>query len=363
MSARGKFFILLGVLLVVAAVYYFLSTDHSSDMVLVGTVDANQIVVSPRITGIIERLTVNEGDQVKAGDTIAVLDSQELTADQQAAQALLKSLRSQVAQTKATEVQTMGETSSGVVNAEARLRAAQATLAQAEADLQRVEGDSTRAINLAKQGIFSTQQADEAQAQLKAQQAVVRAAQDQVRAAQADLDTAVAHTHMAHAATSTVAATRAQALNAEAQLEAAEARLGYTKVVAPVNGIVTIRAAREGEVVNPGQPIVIITDPNDTWVRAAIPETDAGSIGLNDPLKVRLPSGDVVPGKVIYKAPEADFATQRDVSRRKRDIKAIVLKVQVDNSKKTLVPGMTAEVLVPENQQSAASNQHSARKQ
>lgn len=363
MSARGKFFILLGVLLVIATVYYFLSTDHSSDMVLVGTVDANQIVVSPKITGIIERLTVNEGDEVKAGDTIAVLDSQELTADQQAAQALLKSLRSQVAQTRATEVQTMGETSSGVVNAEARLRAAQATLAQAEADLQRVEADSSRAINLAKQGIFSTQQADEAQAQLKAQQAVVRAAQDQVHAAQADLDTAVARTHMAHAATSTVAATRAQALNAEAQLEAAEARLGYTKVVAPVNGIVTIRAAREGEVVNPGQPIVIITDLSDTWVRAAIPETDAVNLGLNDPLKVRLPSGDVIPGKVIYKAPEADFATQRDVSRRKRDIKAIVLKVQVDNSKKTLVPGMTAEVLVPENQQSAASNQHSARKQ
>jgi HlyD family secretion protein len=120
-----------------------------------------------------------------------------------------------------------------------------------------------------------------------------------------------------------------------------------------VSGTITIRAAREGEVVNIGQPIVIITDLNDTWVRAAIPETQAGNIGINDPLKIRLPSGDVIPGKVIYKAPEADFATQRDVNRRKRDIKAIVLKVQVDNSKKALVPGMTAEVLVPENQPSA----------
>ena len=360
MSARGKFFVLLGVLLVVAAGYYFLSTDHTSDLVLVGTVDANQVVVSPKITGRIERLAVNEGDEVKAGDTIAVLDSQELTAEQQAAQALLASLRSQVAQTRATEEQTVGETSSGVVNAQARLRAAQAALAQAEADLQRVEADATRAINLAKQGIASTQQADEAQAQLKAQQAVVRAAQDQVHAAQADLDTAQARTHQAHAAQSTVAATQAQALNAKAQLEAAEARLGYTKVLAPVSGIVTIRAAREGEVVNIGQPIVIITDLSDTWVRAAIPETESVNIGLNDPLKVRLPSGDVIPGKVIYKAPEAEFATQRDVNRRKRDIKAIVLKVQVDNSRKTLVPGMTAEVLV--GKQSAVSNQHSAQK-
>lgn len=361
MSARGKFFVFLGLLLVTATAYYFLSTDHSSDLVLIGTVDANQIVVSPKIMGRIERLAVDEGDEVTAGQTIAVLDSQELTAEQQAAQAMLASLRSQVAQTKATEEQTAGETSSGVVNAQARLRAAQAALLQTQADLQRIEADTARTVALAKQGISSTQQADEAQAQLKAQQALVRAAQDQVNAAQADLNTAVAHTHMANAAQSTVAATRSQALNAQAQMEAAETRLGYTKVVAPVNGTVTVRAAREGEVVNIGQPIAIITDLGDTWIRAAIPETQAGNIAIDQPLKVRLPSGDVVPGKVIYKAPEAEFATQRDVSRRKRDIKAIILKVRVDNSKKILVPGMTAEVLVPENKPPAANPQHSAK--
>ncbi len=350
MSARGKFFALLGVLLIAATVYFFLSTDRSTDLVLIGTVDANQIVVSPKIMGRIERLAVDEGDQVTAGQTIAVLDSEELTAERQAAQALLASLRSQVAQTKATEEQTFGETSSGVVNAQARLRAAQSTLAQAQANLQQVQADATRAIDLARQGIFSRQQEDDAQAQLKAQQAAVRAAQDQVNAAQADLNTAEAHTHMAHAAQSTVAATRSQALNAQAQLEAAEARLGYTKVVAPVSGTVTVRAAREGEVVSPGQAIVIITDLGDTWVRAAVPETQSLGISIDQPLKVRLPSGDVVPGKVIFKAPEAEFATQRDVSRRKRDIKAIILKVRVDNSKKILVPGMTAEVLVPEEQ-------------
>jgi len=108
-----------------------------------------------------------------------------------------------------------------------------------------------------------------------------------------------------------------------------------------------VRAAREGEVVNIGQPIVILTDLSDTWVRAAIPETQAVHIAINDQFRIRLPSGDIVTGKVIYKASEAEFATQRDVNRRKRDIKAIVLKIAVDNSKKTLVPGMTAEVLIP----------------
>jgi HlyD family secretion protein len=346
-SQRNRFAAFLGVLLVIAALYYFLSTDRSSDLILVGTVDANQVVVSPKIMGRIERLTVDEGDEVKAGQTIAVLDAQELTADRQAARAVLSSLGHQVAQTRATQEDTAGETSSGVVNAQARLRAAQATLAQAQADLQRIESDSQRAIALAQQGVASQQQADQAAAQLKAQQALVHASEDQIHAAQADLVTAEARTHQAHAAQSTVAATRAQESSAQAQLEAAEARLGYTKIEAPVSGTVTIRAAREGEVVSPGQPIVIITDLNDTWVRASIPETQSVHIALGDPLNVRLPSGDIVPAKVIFKAPEADFATQRDVSRRKRDIKTIALKLAVDNTKKTLVPGMTAEVIVP----------------
>jgi multidrug resistance efflux pump len=346
-NQRNKFFGFLGVLLVIAAIYYFFSTDRTTDLVLIGTVDANQVVVSPKISGRIERLAVDEGTEVKAGQTIAVLDAQELTADRQAAEAVLASLRYQVAQTRATEEQTAGETTSGVVNAQARLRAAQATLAQVQADLQRIDSDSRRAIALAQQGVASQQQADQAEAQLKAQQALVRAAGDQARAAQADLETAQAHTHQTNAAQSTVAATRAQQLNAKALLEGAEARLGYTKITAPVGGIITVRAAREGEVVNLGQPIVIITELSDTWVRAAIPETQAVHIALGDPLNVRLASGDIIPGKVTFKAPEADFATQRDVSRRKRDIKAIVLKVAIDNSKKTLVPGMTAEILIP----------------
>jgi HlyD family secretion protein len=346
-SQRNRFFSFLGLLLVIAGVYYFFSTDRTPDLVLVGTIDANQIVVGPRIMGRIERLAVNEGDEVKAGQTIAVLDQQELTADRQAAMAMLASLRRQVAQTQASEQGTAGETSSGVLNAEARVRSAEATLAQGQADLQRIETDSKRSVALAKDGVAPQQQADDALAQLHAQQALVRAEEDTVRAAQADLATAQARLHQAHAAQHTVESTQAQALNAQRQLEAAEARLGYTKVTAPVNGVVTVRAAREGEVVSPGQAIVIITDLNDTWVRAAIPETHAVNISLGDKLDVRLPSGDIVPAKVIFKAPEADFATQRDVSRRKRDIKTIALKLSIDNSKKNLVPGMTAEVMVP----------------
>jgi HlyD family secretion protein len=209
-----------------------------------------------------------------------------------------------------------------------------------------VESDSRRTIGLAQAGVASDQDRVQAEMNLKAQEASVQSLKEQVAAAQADFDSAVARTNQATAAQSTVASTRAQVENATAQLKEAEVRLGYTKIYSPVTGTVLVRAAREGEVVNAGQAIVTVVDFSDTWVFAAIPETDADHIGIGDTLRVRLPGGTVVPGKVFYKAAEADFATQRDVGRRKRDIRTIALKVRLENPKGAYVPGMTAEVLV-----------------
>jgi multidrug resistance efflux pump len=233
-----------------------------------------------------------------------------------------------------------------VANSQARLQSARAQLANAEATLARVESDSRRTIGLAQAGVASEQEKVQAEMNLKAQEASVQALRDQVTAGQADLTSAIARTNEATAAQSTVASQRAQVDNAVAQLKEAEVRLGYTKIYAPVTGTVLVRAAREGEVVNAGQAIVTVVDFSDTWVFAAIPETDSDHIGLGDTLRVRLPGGTVVPGKVFYKAAEADFATQRDVGRRKRDIRTIALKVRLENPKGAYVPGMTAEVLV-----------------
>src|SRR5205823_514677 len=78
LSARNKFGIILGILLVLAGAYYFFFLPHSSDLVLIGTVDANQVVVSAKIPGRVERLAVDEGTPVKTGDLIAELDTAEL---------------------------------------------------------------------------------------------------------------------------------------------------------------------------------------------------------------------------------------------------------------------------------------------
>ena len=347
MNAR-KFFIFLGVLAVLAAAFYFFTTNHSSDEVLIGVVDANNVVVSARVMGRVERLVVDEGNVVKQGDLIAVIDSGELQAAKNAAQTTIESYRARVAQARASAVQAEGETASQLTTAQARLQAARSSYAQAQADLARVQSDATRLIELAKQGVASKADQERSDAQLRVAQAAVQNAADQVKAAESDVKTYQARLEQAKAAKSTLAGSQEDVKTAEAQLAQAETRLGYTQVLSPVNGIINVRAAREGEVVNAGQAIVTVVDYGDTWVYAPLPETDAGNINLGDTLTVRYPWGATEQGKVFYKAAEADFATQRDVSRTKRDIKTIAIKVRVQNNQQgKLVPGMTADVLVP----------------
>src|SRR6202795_4063012 len=331
MSARNKFLIVLAIILTIAAAYYFFSTPLGKDLVLVGTVDANQIVVSPQIQGRITKLLVEEGTRVKQGDLIALLDPSELEAQERAAAATIASLRSKVGESEYMRQSTKGSTTGDVANSQARLQAARAQLEQAEATLARVESDSRRTIGLAQAGVASEQEKVQGGMNLRGDKG---------------LKSWGAGTNQGTAAQSTVASTRAQADNAVAQLKEAEVRLGYTKIYSPVTGTVLVRAAREGEVVNAGHAIVTVVDFSDTWVLASIPETEADHIGLGDTLRMRLPGGTVVPGKVFYKAAEADFATQRDVGRRKRDIRTISLKVRLENPKGAYVPGMTAEVLV-----------------
>ena len=146
---------------------------------------------------------------------------------------------------------------------------------------------------------------------------------------------------------SDLAATRAQLQQARADKATADVHLGYTKVYAPLDGIVSVRAARQGEVLQVGEPIVTVLDVDHLWVQADVEETYMDRVGLDQRIKVQLPSGRNLDGTVIFKGVENDFATQRDVSRTKRDIKTFEIKVAIPNTERRLFTGMTAYVLLP----------------
>jgi len=90
-----------------------------------------------------------------------------------------------------------------------------------------------------------------------------------------------------------------------------------------------------------------LINPDDLWIRADVEETYVDRVRIGDVLTVRLPSGEERQGTVFHRGADAGFATQRDVSRTKRDIKTFEVRLRVDNHDRRLALGQTAYVLLP----------------
>jgi HlyD family secretion protein len=343
-----KFLRVLGVLFLVALTFYLLTTPRGSDIPLTGIVDGNEVIVSPQITGRIVNLTVDEGSAVKKGDLIAELDPEELQANLAAARANVTSLESQVSAANHNYSLTDDSTDAALQQAQARVTSSNAQLDQARAELTRDQQDLGRMQQLFAKGEVSAQDRDHAEAAVNISQANVRSLEDSAKAEAAALNGAQANRKQVDVRQSDISSTVAQLEQARATQAQVATQLGYTKIYAPIDGIVSVRVAKQGEVVSQGAPIVVIVDIGHLWVRADVEESYIDNIQFGQTMKVRLPSGDVLEGKVFFKGVENDFATQRDVSRTKRDIKTFAIKVSLPNDSGRLFTGMTATVLLPQ---------------
>lgn len=343
----SKFFVFLGAVFLVALLLFYFSTPHGNEIPLTGIVDANEVIVSAKISGRIENLLVDEGSNVKSGELIALLDSAELRAQRDSAAAAIRSFEAQVLQAQNTTGLTDLQTTAMLEQSIATLTSLHSQLEAARADLARAESDQKRTQSLFENGIATAQDKEHADVTLRAAQANARSLEDQVKAQEASVEVARAGRKQVSVQEDALASAKAKLAQARADKAEAETRLGYTQVVSPLDGVVSVRVARQGEIVQPGSPIVTIVDIDHLWVRAGVEESLADSIQMGQKLRVRMASGEILEGTVIFKGVESDFATQRDVSRTKRDIKTFAIKVTIPNPKRRFFAGMTAFVLLP----------------
>src|SRR5437867_1120965 len=329
-----------------AGAYAHLHRDPAA-LVLTGVVTTNDVIVSPQIAGQIGELRVGEGDAVTKDQLLAVITPDELKADTAYYTHNVAGLSSQVRESEAALRYQERQTADQIRQAESTLASTEAQMAAAAADLENARLTFNRTQDLSRRGVVSPQELDQARTGADAAQAKVTALNRQVEAQRAAVQLARSNAEQIAVRRSQVQANEHMEAAAAAQRTKADVRLRYTELRAPINGIVDVRAARVGEVVNPGQPVVTLINPDDLWVRVDIEETYIDRVRLGDRLPVRLPSGVEREGTVFYRGADAGFATQRDVSRTKRDIKTFEFRLRVDNSDRRLAVGMTAYVLLP----------------
>jgi HlyD family secretion protein len=338
------------VLLVVVAAgvgaYFYLHRAPAA-LVLTGIVTTDDVIVSPQIGGQIEQLLVKEGDAVKKAQLVAVIVPDELRAETAYYTHNVAGLSSQVQESEAALRFQQRQTADQILQAESNLESSEAQVVAAAADLENARLVYSRTENLSKRGILPPQELDQSRTAANAAQAKLDALKKQVDSQRAAVALARSTAEQTAVRRSQVQANEHMKAAANAQRTKADVRLRYTELHAPIDGIVDVRAVRVGEVVNPGQPVVTVINPDDLWVRVDVEESYVDRVRIGDKLTVRLPSGVEREGTVFFRGVDASFATQRDVSRTKRDIKTFEVRLRMDNSDRRLAVGMTAYVVLP----------------
>lgn len=338
--------LVLAALAVVGLVYYLLHATPST-LVLTGIVTTNDVVVGSQVAGQLSTLLVKEGDVVHRDQLLGRIAPGELRADTSYFSHTAAGATYQVQQAEAAYRYQQEQTADQVRQAEATLAAGEAQQKEAAANLEKARLDFERDRGLASGDIVTPQQLDQSRTAFDAARARLDTVARQVDAQRAALAAARATAEQVAVRRSELLASQQQRAAAAAQQDKADVRLAYTELRAPIDAVVDVCAARAGEIVNPGQAVVTLVNPDDLWVRVDVEETYIDRIRQGDVLTVRLPSGQERRGTVFFRGADAGFATGRDVSRTKRDIKTFEVRLRADNRDRRLAIGMTAYVLLP----------------
>jgi HlyD family secretion protein len=362
--------------------FFFSPATPDNIITLSGRIEGDDSAVAAKTTGRILEVTVREGDTVKAGDVIAVLDDQQVRARQDQAQSALVAAQ---ARTASAEVQTsilqeqlkQNElyTDQSKVDAQGRVRQAEADLAAAEADLAQQEASYQLALfdkdaytRLAQSGAVSERQGKLSVATADQDAAAVAAAKRRVEAARGSLTTAQANLTNPGIREASVAGVRRQIAQQEAeianakasaqqalfQLAEAQANSHDLTVVAPFNGTVLTRAAEPGEVVTAGTAIVTLLDLTKVYLRGFIPEGQIGRVKLGQPAHIYLDSNTNQPldAYVSRIDPQATFTPENTYFRDDRVKQVVGVKLQLKTGIGYAKPGMPSdgEILVEGNE-------------
>jgi len=149
-----------------------------------------------------------------------------------------------------------------------------------------------------------------------------------------------------HTAENQVSAARASLKESEANVSVYKAKLAQTIITSSISGTIVFKALEKGEAVSPGVTIFTIVDLNNLYVRVDVEETRVGGIALNQPAIIHAQGASerIFKGKVSEIGRYAEFATQKDVTRGRQDIKTFKVKIEVEDSSGFLKPGMTVNV-------------------
>jgi HlyD family secretion protein len=305
-----------------------------AELVLLGNVDVRQINLAFKVGGRISAMTVEEGDQVEAGQAVASLEKRDFEDELRVAQAQMEA-----------QAAVLAELESGTRPEE--IAQARALVAQHEAEVENARLVFSRRDTLAERGFSPHEAHEDARAAMRAAEARLNAAREALRLAEAG------------PRRETIERARAELRANEVALGLAERKLENADLVAPSAGTIQTRVREPGAIVGPGETIYNLTLTTPVWVRTFVEEPGLGRIHPGMPARVMTDSDGRYDGQIGFISPVAEFTPKTVETRELRTSLVYRLRVIVAEPDDGLRQGMPVTVVVyPERPPQSAGLRH-----
>jgi len=349
------------------------NADPVGTLFVSGRIDGDTVDIASKRAGRITEIMVREGDEVMAGQLLAVIVSEQdqakldaqkarVVSDQRKVEQLRKQLGTydaKIQQSRIYEEQANKDAPAQVQEAEANLASAKAELVRSEAELQQAKQDAERYPPLVKSGAVAAQVNDQYQTKLTIATAQVDARRKQVSAAEAAVLTSKALLdnprikeadrftleRQVEEVNGEIAVAQAQVDAGKGELRLLEADLTDLKILAPIAGTILTRSAEPGRVVAGGQTILTMVDMNKLYLRGFVPEGNVGQVKVGQEARVYLDSNpkEAIPAEVIRIDPQVMFTPENTYFQDDRVKQVMGVKLGLKGAFGFAKPGMPAD--------------------
>ncbi|MFZ5491459.1 MAG: HlyD family secretion protein [Pseudomonadota bacterium] len=340
----------LAVAIVIALAWRALGGGPPADRIEAsGRIEGRITQVTPKVTGTVAELPVDEGASVAAGARLARLDEPMLLERRRSVQEQLNTLQHRLASERTAYTVAERELPLRIAQAQAALDEAQARLAAAQADRTQAAADARRLTTLAARQLAAEQQAETARLRADMTSKTAQAAIAAVEAASKNLALARLGDQRLSAQAQAVAALDSQVQQAIAQLAEIDTQIGYLDIASPLAGVVLTRSVELGEQVAPGSPLFSLVDLDRLYLKVYVPEPLIGRVALGQHAEVRVDSyPDRAFAATVTKVATAAEFTPKNVETKEERVK-LVFAVELsltENPGGVLKPGMPADGVI-----------------
>jgi HlyD family secretion protein len=341
---RKKLFIIILILTVIAVMlFFYLNRPKKSESVKsTGIIEGIEVNLSPKVSGRISFICCSEGDPIKSNEVAFRLESEDLSASVEKAKAGVEMSGAYIHVSESA----IESSKANIASAEADIRTAESDVEKAKIQMELALKEMERAKALFKDEFISQQSLDSRVATYKASEADYASSKSRLSAAYAKKSASAAQLNQAE---NQLKSSMANLKESEANLSYNIAKFNDTTMTSPISGTVVLKSLEKGEMVSPGMTVLTIVDMGDLYVRVDIDETLINSIAIGGEalIKAEGNSNAVFKGTVAEIGRYAEFATQRDVTRGRQDIRTFRVKIKPGDTGGRLKPGMTVEVEIP----------------